>query len=317
MKKVIIITFMIITQSMNITASKNTLHAGETGYVAIADIRPGQMRYSQKNIDLKINEVRKKNGIKNGTLAHDNGHSAFTIQGAAPVMKIKDREGTIKYILADKHHDTLADIKAAQEAQVNNPTMPVKVEKDFSSMNYDDFLHYADKNYLIDLMLIDGKKATDLPTRFDQMANDPVRYFVTISARKVGNGEVIEKSIGADFPLWLKRLQNSNDPKLVGDTANARMIENIISQKLLDNGFTYDADIDGEAGVRFNGKVAQAHGILSRPNNAPWLQKTGVRLVMRLDDFEHNKNELAKLASEPDPLAQPSVNELKKAFEQK
>ena len=79
------------------------LRLGEVAYVALQDIIPGQMRYSQKNIDLKVNSARKGQGFtQKGNviiLQHDNGKSAFPEKFAAPVMKIRDRLGRIKYVL--------------------------------------------------------------------------------------------------------------------------------------------------------------------------------------------------------------------------
>jgi hypothetical protein len=281
------------------------LKLNEVAYVSMKDIVPGQMRYSQKNIDLKVQSVKKNKGIiiQNGQVAlqHDGGKSAFSLKEAAPVMKIKDRAGNVKYVLKDAHHDTLANRAFAQQAGIGDQaTMPVRVKNDFSDMSYRNFWRHAYKNYLVDLIGVDGRSYLNRPPQsFDDMKDDPVRYFVTISARKGGNNQTIEESFGADFPLWYKRLAHAKNPEQYpGDILNAQMIENVVSQKLIDNGFTYDSAVDGESGSRFEAKVREAHAILSQPKN----QIKGLRLVKQLGNFSDIKDQLKDLAQQPDPL---------------
>ena len=236
------------------------LQKGDTDYMPLTEIRPGQVQYSKKNIDIKIGDIQKDpNNITIEivdpndptktkkvktiiTLGYNNHTSAFDLKGAAPVMKIKDDQGNIKYILTDKHHDTLANREAAKQANVVHPTMPIKVVLDLTNMSYPEFLNYAKNNYLIDLLIPvkNGGYATDLPHSFADMQNNPVRYFVTMSAIKFFNGESPDMAIGLmDLPLWIKRL-GSFDKKQPQDKANERMLENVIAQKLIDNGFVYD-----------------------------------------------------------------------------
>lgn len=286
------------------TTAVPDLKVGESAYIDMRNIVPGQMRYSQKNIDLKLASTKKNRGFiqEGGTvrLQHNNGTSAFTIQEAAPVMKIKDPNGTTAYVLKDAHHDTLANQTLAQQAGVTSPTMPIKVKDDFSAMSYRDFWNYANKNSLVDLTGVDGKNyVNNPPTDFSVMKNDPVRYFVTIAAYKGGNNE-FDRSFGADYPLWYKRLANSSSPSAYpGDVINGRMIENVVSQKLLENGFTYDDKRDGESGPAFEAKVKEAHAILSKPEN----QIQGLRLVKELGHVNEIRDQLQQLATQPDSLA--------------
>lgn len=281
------------------------LAVGQIAYVPMKSVLPGQMRYSQKNIDLKIGNIRKAKGFTQEEgrtiLQHDARKSALALKNAAPVMKIRNRYGAIRYVLKDFHHDALANRALAKEAGVVEATMPVKVENDFSTMRYHTFWKYAHNNHLVDLRGVDGRLYINNPPKsFDNMKDDPVRYFVTISARKGGNNQSIEESFGAEYPLWYKRLANMADPeKYPGDVLNARMIENIISQKLIDNGFTYDVNRDGESGSRFEEKVREAHAILSQPKN----RTTGFRLIETLGYFTDIKDQLRQLAEQPDPLA--------------
>ena len=168
-------------------------------------------------------------------------------------------------------------------------------------MSYQKFCKYAYDNHLVDLKGVDGKVYLKNPPKsFGTMQNDPVRYFVTIAARKGGNGQSIDESFGAEYPLWYKRLSNFNDPeKYPGDVLNAQMVENIVSQKLIDNGFTYNFDADGEKGPRFEAKVKEAYEILSNPKN----QIKGLRLVKKLGYFSAIKDQLRDLAVQADPLA--------------
>lgn len=280
------------------------LKVGESAYIDMKYLVPGQMRYSQKNIDLKIASTQKNRGFtqEGGVtkLQHNNGTSAFTIREAAPVMKIKDPNGTIAYVLKDAHHDTLVNQALARHAGITSPMMPITVKDDFSNMKYQDFWNYAFKNNLVDLIGVDGKNyMNNPPTDFSVMKNDPVRYFVTISAYKGGNNE-FDRSFGADYPLWYKRLANSASPsQYPGDVINGQMIENVVSQKLIDNGFNYDDRRDGEKGPNFEAKVKEAHAILSKPQN----QIQGLRLVKQLGNVNDIRDQLRVLANEPDPLA--------------
>jgi hypothetical protein len=283
------------------------LKVGDEVYLAIKFLCPGQMRFSQKNIDLKINEVKNEYGInKNGKFMHDNGKSPFSMEEPAPVLKMKDEDGSIKYVLQDKHHNTLAtNMLAKQNGMSDKATMPVKVTKDLSHMPYKEFWQYAHKNFLADLVGVDGKLYLDSPPRsFNDMQNDPVRYFVTIAALRIQNGKFLNNWQGAEFPLWVKRRANSTNPKLLpGDIANEQMIENVVSQKLIDNGFTYDDARDGESGSSFNAKVIEAHNILSDPKNSAWIKEKGLRLVKKPGYIKDIMADLKKLAAQPDPLA--------------
>ncbi len=281
------------------------LKVGEVAYVRLQDLVPGQMRYSQRNIDLKINSAKRAQGFiekdNKIVLQYDEGKSAFAEKFAVPVMKIKDEQGAIKYVLKDAHHHTLANRALAQKAgMINQATMPVKVKNDFSSMSYKDFWKYAYDNHLADLKGVDGKLYVNNPPKsFDDMKDDPMRYFVTIAARKGGNGQTIEESFGADYPFWYKRLASFNDPeKYPGDIINAQMVENIVSQKLIDNGFTYNYDVHGDKGPRFEEKVREAHAILSKRRN----RIRGLRLVKKLGHFSEIKDQLRDLAAQSDPL---------------
>ena len=281
------------------------LKVGEVAYVRLQDLVPGQMRYSQRNIDLKINSAKRAQGFiekdNKVVLQHDGGKSAFAEKFAAPVMKIKNEQGAIKYVLKDTHHDTLANRALAQKAgMINQATMPVRVKNDFSTMSYKDFWKHAYDNHLADLKGVDGKLYVNNPPKsFDDMKDDPMRYFVTIAARKGGNGQTIEESFGADYPFWYKRLASFNDPeKYPGDIINAQMVENIVSQKLIDNGFTYNYDVHGDKGPRFEEKVREAHAILSKRRN----RIRGLRLVKKLGHFSEIKDQLRDLAAQSDPL---------------
>lgn len=285
------------------TSAIPDLRVGESAYVDMRYIVPGQMRYSQKNIDLKIGSVRNRGFLDQGgtiTLQNDNGRSAFSLREAAPAMKIKDPNGQTTYVLKDAHHDALANQALAKQANMDHPTMPIMVKDDFSTMSYQDFWNYANKNNLVDLVGVDGKNYVSTPpTNFNVMKNDPVRYFVTISAYKGGNNE-FDSSFGADYPLWYKRLANRNNASAYpGDTINGRMIENVVSQKLIENGFNYDDKRDGESGPAFESKVKEAHAILSRPEN----QIQGLRLVKELGHIKEIRGQLQQLAAQPDPLA--------------
>ncbi len=126
-----------------------------------------------------------------------------------------------------------------------------------------------------------------------------VMYFVANAARRGRNGQTIEESFGAEYPLWYKRLASVEDPEnYPADAINTQRVENGIVQKLIDYGFTYNY-VDGDKGPRFEEKVREAHAILSKRRN----RIRGLRLVKKPGHFSEIKDQLRDLADKPDPLA--------------
>ncbi len=153
---------------------------------------------------------------------------------------------------------------------------------------------------MFSLLLLGCTICAKMPVKKVDMKVNQVMYFVVKAARNGRNGQTIEESFGAEYPLWYKRFANVKDPeKYPADAINALKVENGIVQKLIDYGFTYNYGEHGEKGPKFEEKVKEAHAILSKRKN----RIRGLRLVKKLGHFSDIKDQLQRLAAQPDPLA--------------
>lgn len=163
--------------------------------VDISRIHPGQSRYSQSNVNDKIQEfvnegrlIRKKdNSYQLGV--NKKGKKITTVlrkkKDALPVIK-----SPLGYLLIDGHHHVMASL------QVGSRQIPIKVVGDYSHLPEKDFWTLATKKNWIHTK--DGKlKDAMPPKRFEQLTDDPNRYFAGLAKTKQ-----FEKQFGTR--LWIK-----------------------------------------------------------------------------------------------------------------
>ncbi len=179
----------------------NALNFSVSGalYCPLNKIHPGQLRYAVLNVDDKIEKALKNNdavlnaGTNSYSLKYNSGKSSLPLTSALPVIQAQ-----FGYVLVDGHHDILASIKlGAQE-------IPIKVVEDLSSLSETGFWQEAEKRGLVYLSAIDGTRQIP-PASFDNLVDDPNRYFAAISARKCDKKDQDPKTTtGAEYPLWIK-----------------------------------------------------------------------------------------------------------------
>lgn len=153
--------------------------------VDIQKIFPSQLRYSEKNVEEKYQKAIR------GRAVSDNNHSLFESPDAIPVISFKG-----KFFLVDGHHSILAS------KQGGFKLMPVKIIEDYSGSETD-FWSWMEENNYAYLRHADGTKGK-APDSFGDLVDDPLRYFVAVSARKFEKSLEFTQSVGADYPLWVK-----------------------------------------------------------------------------------------------------------------
>lgn len=230
-KKTLLFIFLFIS---------STIHAA---YIHLDQIRPGQLRFSSKNVEEKIQEAIQLGDIYLDVTENTwkgnyfQGKSFLSEKEALPVIKWKSH-----FVLADGHHHVLA------AKSLNLLWIPVKEIADLSNLDKDEFWQVAAERgwaYLYDL---DGNKNLP-PDSFDLLQDDPNRYFAAITARKYPDANDLSLSKGAEYPLWLK----------IGK--DIPFIEFHISDTLMKENFIYDYQEGKNPSVE---NVEEARNILKK-----------------------------------------------------
>lgn len=199
--------------------------------VNIQLLYPAQIRYSSKNVQDKIREILSKSSMFYG----DKNFLEF--KHAIPAILRSD--GT--FVVCDNHHTFMA-IKALGRTKVAVKTI------DVYQGNNERFWEWAIAHDYAYLETIDGQKVLP-PLSWEELIDDPIRYFITKSARKFEQDLTIKHSIGYEYPLWVKIKQGQRN-----------FIEFIMANYLYAHGFscTYEDIEDAEI---FKTLVAQARSI--------------------------------------------------------
>lgn len=169
-------------------------------YIPIKAITPGQLRYSELNVQEKVTAAKKKGTVQTihgkNTYAYNNGTSILD----KPLPIIIAPFGPV---LVDGHHDLLAS------KELGASTVPVYVMADFSSLSPAEFWDHATKKGLVYPYTI--TKEHKIPTSFDELTDDPNRFFAALVARKcvkLTDGTMAAtaspKTPLADYPIWVK-----------------------------------------------------------------------------------------------------------------
>lgn len=176
------------------------------GYITITDIRPGQLRYSQQNVDAKIKAAVKKGWATqraDGSLQPQffNNTSIIPEDQALPVVAGPKHIGLV---LVDGHHDTISSLQAKAA------TIPIKVVANLSNLSTPRFWQEVAKRNFVYPYDIKGQHLAKLPTKWSwgpkgNLQDDSNRYFAAISARKCAKkDQPANESTGADYPVWVK-----------------------------------------------------------------------------------------------------------------
>lgn len=251
---VINLSFITPSISLKTQAQSSTPTEQISFYLSMETIFPAQLRYSSRNVEEKIQEIVTSSHAtwddtqKKWNFAFDQGNSAFSLEEALPVIK-----GPHGYVLADGHHHAIASLKL----QAN--TLPVYLLADLSHLSVAEFWEEMELRGWAYLIQLDGTKSLP-PNRFEELKDDPNRYFAAITARKYAKETSRAESSGAAYPLWIK---------IGKDTP---FIEFRISDALRKEGIEYRYDM--ELSEAF---IEQARSALIRAN-IPGLKLVSQRL---------------------------------------
>jgi len=231
-------------------------------YVRIDTLTPGQLRYSSKNVEEKIQQlIQKKEVYYNSDTGcyvgkYFQGKSAFPETEPLPVVR-----SCFGLVLIDNHHHTLAALS------LDLPWVPIKEVADLSTLSSEAFWKQAEEKGWVYLYDLSGKKGIP-PKNFTDLQEDPNRYFAALTARKCSSDGDMSQSKGAQYPLWIK----------VGN--DIPFIEFRISDALYAQHFLYlysmGDDPDQESVEKARQILLEAHisGLRVIPKRTHWTQLT-------------------------------------------
>jgi hypothetical protein len=198
MKKLLLLVTIIpisILAAEQATKLTTPLAKGFKGYVPIETLLPGQLRFTQANVDTKAKKLSARKQ------AFDNGKSSIPDTEPIPVII---GPGGLR-ILKDSHHELLVAKK------VGDTTAPITVVDDLSNLSREDFFNTAQEaNHIYPVDLQGNSVAMPKEGWFswNMMVDDPNRYFAAISAVKCPDEkhEGFSEGKNNNYPLWVKRL---------------------------------------------------------------------------------------------------------------
>lgn len=181
--------FITHVQAMTLTKDSKT-------YISIALLSPGQIRFTQANVQTKAAKLSRSKGH------YDNGNSSIEITNAIPVVLGPDN----LIVLVDSHHEYLAAQK------IGDTTVPVRVIDDLHDLNRSDFFERAQANNYIYPFGFMGDLIPMPATgwySWHQMQDDPNRLFATFTAWKYADGKGFKDPNAQEdplYPLWVKHI---------------------------------------------------------------------------------------------------------------
>lgn len=218
---------------------------GEVFPLPLERLLPSQARYSSKNVEDKIINALHKAYISEpapGTfkLYFDEGRSLYPSNQGLPVIDLNNGS----YLLIDGHHSILA---SKQVGATTAFVRVVEIAEHYPSQAFWAAMEEKGLTYLRNL----GGEPCPPPTSFDDLMDDPVRYFVTLARCKVDESLNIKKARGYSYPLWLK----------IGK--DVPFVEFKIADHLYKHGFRVDY-AEMENPNRFESLVEQARTLLGQ-----------------------------------------------------
>ncbi|MGH7771979.1 MAG: hypothetical protein ACREQA_07040, partial [Candidatus Binatia bacterium] len=143
--------------------------------------------------------------------------------------------------------------------KTGSKTINVKVIDDLRHLR-DDVWKYLLENKLIYARNMAGETLTPLPDSFDALADDKMRYFVTLIQRECQDHKTpTEKSKGPDYPVGVKYKDKKLNP--------IPFVEFAVGDVLRDNGLMYEYGEEKNQ-KKFEGLAEKAREIL-RKNPLP------------------------------------------------
>lgn len=166
---------------------------GQMFYCPLHDLRPSQLRYCQTIVAEKMQKITQP-------LIYDGGKSAYGFDDALPIVW-----SSFGLMLVDGHHHALA------ASAMKSATIPVRVIDIWPENQQEgtqvgtlaDYWVWAAKQGYAYLWGQDGTYKMP-PENIDDLSDDPLRFFVSLAARKFYEPFNVENSKGALYPLWIK-----------------------------------------------------------------------------------------------------------------
>ena len=164
-------------------------------YWPVRWLKPGQSRYSFRNVRSKILKIVAGGGATIGadgyTRTYDEGRSVYP--ATKSIQVVLSPEGPV---ITDGHHTVLSAMYFRSE------TIPVEVVGDFRHLPMEEFWQVAAADGLVYLHGIGGD--TVIPDQLLQLEDDPNRYLVAALAMKVVHGAGVSEVYGYSTPVWAK-----------------------------------------------------------------------------------------------------------------
>ena len=196
MNPLIIVAGLILTLIFNLSSGedKGEEQWAKIEFVSLDRLLPGQNRYALKNIEDKLAKEGK-------TLRFDQGRSLYplTWKDSIPVVRgpselLQGVANASSWLITDGHHSVFATIKAG------GSSVPVRQIDDLSHLKPDEFWEVARKKGYIYLVSLEGnlvenpgQSVRELWHRGDFFHDDPLRYFMALTAVRCKIGRKIKK----------------------------------------------------------------------------------------------------------------------------
>lgn len=280
------------------TAPSTTIPENAIGYKAYVDrsmIRPGQVRISHAGVQAKVKDAI-NNGLGNYTNQDQTLNNLFEQQNsiisennALPVVIIH-ADGKDCFVLLDGHHDYLANRTWGCKF------VPIEVKDDLRKVPTHELWNSLKAKGYVYATTLSGKELEQVPGSFDDLEDDPYRYFVKVAMWEAKNPTTpFEQSKpgtkGLTAPLAVKWKDKKFNPLINSTRAiNKPFVEFAVADLLYKYGKEYDfsyKDGDEKDMKKFQANVEKARSILLK-----YMQESSIANSFNLIDSAELAEEL-------------------------
>ena len=164
----------------------------------IERLLPSQVRYSSKNVEEKIKNALRKSYVSETAddeymLFFNDGNSLYPPHQPLPAINVQNGF----YIIIDGHHSILASQKVGATTAFINI---IESTDDYPSPSFWEAMENRGLAYLRTI----GGEPCPPANSFQDLCDDPVRYFASLARCKVDEKLDLSKARGATYPLWFK-----------------------------------------------------------------------------------------------------------------
>lgn len=156
------------------------VNVGNTVYVPLALVLPGQLRVDKNNIEKKV--VGQQKYLNSNPDFFAKNQSSLTRNQAIPVVKVIENGQTV-YRVADSHHEVLAAL------QLGSTNLPIKVIADFTDKGDSPFQAFQalEAAGYVDLYDRQGNRVQKIEMNWDELKEqqDNLRAYITAHVKKI------------------------------------------------------------------------------------------------------------------------------------